>query len=341
MATITLPVPGEMSESMKSSVTLTLDGLDYLHGTLDKYGFAIVTGLLSEDEVETGLSLFWDYLESLGTGIERGNPTTQTNDKWPPTFSTGILDNPSLSAGQSSVAWWGRLKAKSIFSALYGTDDLVTSLDAIGLFRESIKTKNSLWYHTDANPTKHIYNYSTQGILNLVDTTRDGGGGLVVLPHSHKLLFPFIGGKKDWCPLWDDRSFWNRYEDEVKNVPDLAPVRVGAPAGSLILFHSSVIHCNIPCQDKRPTSSHLQRAVVYVCMAPRTRIGTGASLTHWAAKRREAVDAGATTSHWPDRIEVKRPPRFALKRDLHNGQMVTKGTVLRYDHLTNEMKALL
>lgn len=337
-ATLTLPVPIEMSDALKASVTLTASEISSLGAVLELYGFAIVTDLLSEQETQEGLSLFWDYLTSLGTGLDRDDVTTQSNDKWPPTFSTGILDNPSLSAGQSRVAWWGRVKAKGVFSSLYASEDLVTSFDTIGVFRERIKTKDNLWYHTDSTPARHKNDYSTQSILNLIDTTADGSGGLVVLPQSHTLLFPFVGGNKDWCPLWDDRSFWNRYEDLVEKSTGLHPVRVGAPAGSLILFRSSLVHCNMPCKKKLTTTpSHLQRAVVYVCMAPRDRVTD----KDWLAKRREAVDNGATTSHWPDRLEFKKRPRFPLKRPLHTGQMHSQGTVLMYDDLTDEMKALL
>ena len=332
-----LPEPAEMTQDMREAITLPVSDLSTLQNVLNEHGVAIVTGVLDEKQVDEGISLFWDYLESLGTDISRHDTSTHDNTRWPPTFSTGILDNPLLSSGQSRVAWWGRVHCKRVFSALYNTDNLVTSFDAIGVFREKIQTKKDLWYHTDSTPTKHTADYSTQGILNLVDTTQDGGGGLVVLPYSHRILFDEITAKKDWAPLWGDTVFWNKYNMVIDDIPELRPVRVGAPAGSVILFHSSVVHCNMPRLHTSPTPSHLGRAVVYVCMAPRERVTD----KKWKEKRIEAINSGHTTSHWPDRIEVKHPPRYPLKRDVCDGKMHEKGTVLRYDDLTEEMKDLV
>lgn len=329
--------PNELTEEMRLAVTVGMDTLPNLRSVLDEYGFAIVTDVLTTDEAEEGVSLFWDYLESLGTGIDRNNTDTQDNTRWPPTFSTGILDNPSLCAGQSRVAWWARLKAKQVFSSLYNTEDLVTSFDTIGIYREKIKTKKEMWYHTDSTPLRHEKDHSTQGILNLIDTTENGEGGLVVLPKSHSLLFQYVIKNADWAPLWNDEPFWEKYNELLSDNPSLHPVRVGAPAGSVILFYSSVVHCNMPYSTKRTTESHLRRAVVYVCMAPRDRVTD----KKWNEKRRQAVVDGATTSHWPDRIEKKRPPRYPLKRALHTGRMKEAGIVLDYDDLSDEMKSLL
>ena len=338
MSSKSIPQPTEMSEEMRRATTVSSPSL--AREVLDEYGFVVLEGLLSQSEAEEGISLTWDYLESLGTGIVREDYATHDNTKWPPTFSTGILDNPDLQAGQSRVAWWGRKKCKRAFSALYGTEDLVTSFDTIGVYRGSVTTSKDPWYHTDASPQKHGADYSTQGVLNLIDTTREGGGGLVVLPKSHKLLFPHLVGSKDWIPLWDDKDFWEKYESELEKCPDLLPTRVGAPAGSLILFYSSTVHCNTPhlkVRGKEGRVGSLARAVLYICMAPRERVTD----SDWLEKRRKCVDDGVTTSHWPNRIEKKRRPRFPLKRPLHTSEMRSKGTVLTYDDLDEEMKSLL
>ena len=38
---------------------------------LETEGWAVVPGVLTETEVETCISLTWDWLESLGSGIDR------------------------------------------------------------------------------------------------------------------------------------------------------------------------------------------------------------------------------------------------------------------------------
>ena len=50
----------------------------------------MVPGVLSPDEVQTCLDLTWDWLESLGSGIERSDPTTWTDNNWPGEFQSGI-----------------------------------------------------------------------------------------------------------------------------------------------------------------------------------------------------------------------------------------------------------
>jgi hypothetical protein len=332
----TLPEPKEMSEEMRQDTTISVNNMTSLKSILDTYGFCVITGVLSDSETNTGISLIWDYLESLGTGVSRTDTSTHTNDHWPPTFTTGILDNPIMCAGQSRVAWWGRTKAKRVFSHLYNTSDLVTSFDTIGVYREAIPTGKNLWYHVDSTIYNHPYDYSTQGVLNLVDTLHDGRGGLVVLPCSHLLLYEHITTKKNWAPLWEDEAFWEKYNLALPEVPEIEPIRVGAPAGSLILFHSSVVHCNMPRLHKTPTPSHLGRAVIYVCMAPRGRV----TLEEWDRKRKEAVEEGATTSHWPDQIEKKRTPRYPLKRKVCDN-MLEKDSVMKYSDLTPEMLDLL
>ena len=53
-------------------------------------GWTVVPGVLSPTEVQTCLDLTWDWLESLGSGIERSDPTTWTDHNWPGEFKSGI-----------------------------------------------------------------------------------------------------------------------------------------------------------------------------------------------------------------------------------------------------------
>jgi len=64
------------------------------------------------------------------------------------------------------------------------------------------------------------------------------------------------------------------------------------------------------------------------------------TLEEWDRKRKEAVEEGATTSHWPDQIEKKRTPRYPLKRKVCDN-MLEKDSVMKYSDLTPEMLDLL
>src|SRR3954468_21075838 len=55
------------------------ESIAYLH----EHGYAVIAGVLSPEECETALGLTWDYLEELGTGIDRNDWTTWGDDRWP------------------------------------------------------------------------------------------------------------------------------------------------------------------------------------------------------------------------------------------------------------------
>ena len=53
-------------------------------------------------ECEEYIASLWDWLEALGTGIQRQDPNTWTPEKWPPTYR-GILN--SLEIAHQSFVW--------------------------------------------------------------------------------------------------------------------------------------------------------------------------------------------------------------------------------------------
>ena len=67
----------------------------------------MVPGVLSPTEVQTCLDLTWDWLESLGSGIERSDPTTWTDNNWPGEFQSGITVQGQLNKylAASSLSW--------------------------------------------------------------------------------------------------------------------------------------------------------------------------------------------------------------------------------------------
>ena len=50
---------------------------------LSDNGFVIFGNVLSQEEADHSLELLWDYLEQLGTGIDRSDVDTWGNDRWP------------------------------------------------------------------------------------------------------------------------------------------------------------------------------------------------------------------------------------------------------------------
>ena len=43
---------------------------------------AVIKNALTKDEAARGVSLAWDFMEDLGTGIDRSDPATWDSDRW-------------------------------------------------------------------------------------------------------------------------------------------------------------------------------------------------------------------------------------------------------------------
>src|SRR6185369_6952793 len=52
------------------------DGIAYLH----EHGYVVIADVLSPAETARALALTWDYLEQLGTGIDRNDVATWDDD---------------------------------------------------------------------------------------------------------------------------------------------------------------------------------------------------------------------------------------------------------------------
>ena len=153
--------------------------------------------VLSPTEVESALRLLWADLGSLGTGIERGQPSTWHGERWPGgDGGVGLISAGMEEYGftHSEACWYvrGVPALRDAFAAVLGTDDLEVSFDGLSLFRPwSIDPKwatESGWFHHDRGPVGFegaSVDAPTfvQGVLNLLPTSL-GSGGNVCLSDS-------------------------------------------------------------------------------------------------------------------------------------------------------------
>jgi len=63
--------------------TFTLEDGDAWTEHLKEFGVVVLKGLISDQDVAMAKSLYWDWLESLGSGIKRNDPYTWQNEAWP------------------------------------------------------------------------------------------------------------------------------------------------------------------------------------------------------------------------------------------------------------------
>ena len=77
------------SASPKPPRFVDVDKFDVADGAaarahLDERGFVVFRGVLDASEVARANELFFDYLEALGSGVDRNDVNTWGDDRWPP-----------------------------------------------------------------------------------------------------------------------------------------------------------------------------------------------------------------------------------------------------------------
>jgi ectoine hydroxylase-related dioxygenase (phytanoyl-CoA dioxygenase family) len=230
---------------------------------LKKYGYCVIPNILTSDESNYYIEEIWLWLEGLGTGIDRTDPTTWRADKWPPA-TRGIIHD--LSVGHADFIWDLRLNPNvlQVFEKLWKTSELLVSFDGINIMKPpklngSVNKKS--WFHTDQSPQKKGM-HCVQGLVNLDDSDATDGAFVVLSGshHYHEQLFERNGHNDsfDWYKLLPNDMEWLLKQDNVEQ--KIVP----APKGAMILWDSRTIHCN---KSPDPQSENFRYAI-YVCMTP-------------------------------------------------------------------------
>jgi hypothetical protein len=315
---VPLPHPPANSgfRTFDAAELLTPDGRRDIFMYAEEYGFVVVDNVLSAEQVAEGVAEFKRYM--LANEIDMDNVESVVSgfgDR-----DLGIVSRASI--GQSRFNWLARsnIFVKDAFRAVLGLPQgegkLITSFDGCGYFvnpeiphpqgagnggpggASLFGGTRDPWYHFDAG-SSDVANYF-QGVVNYMDCTPDTEAGIVLLPKSHKTVFP------RFYPA-ENKSLFKNYLSGVNGrlaakIMDLQleerPMRVPLKAGSLVLFRSSLMHCNMGCIPREDTANNpaqiLRRLVSYICMMEDPQ---DADLTK---QRKEYFKEGKTTAHQPD-----------------------------------------
>jgi hypothetical protein len=269
---------------------------------LREHGYVVIAGTLTPDECAKALDLTWDYLEGLGTGVDRRDWTTWDDDRWPTAAHGGIL--PGHGIGHCSAQWFirGVPSVKQVFAAVWGDDDLLVSFDGMALWRpwpmnEAWKTnRGGSWLHIDQHPITRPGQQCVQGLVSLLPTS-PGAGGNVLIPGSHKAferipeVYPERLGR---LPLDLDHF---RFPTDDPLLGGTPPIMCHMEAGDMLLWDSRTIHCSSGSLQPPPMKAELMRAVSLVCMMPR-RLTPPEVLE----QRKRAVEGVISTTNWTDRF---------------------------------------
>lgn len=253
---------------------------------LKTVGYTAVRVIGDNSELEQLRSSFWDFFEALGTGIDRKDPTTWEDDRWP-LQDRGILHNYNV--GWTRVNWELRqhpnvqLAFKKVWAGLLGLNtlpNLLSSMDGLCLIRppelveseaERIRSGSfRSWPHVDQSPLKRGLD-TIQGLVTLYESGPDDGG-----------LVVYKGTLADYPKFWLLTRI--RLAMAVPGINEdivraYQRIKLNGPAGTLFLWDSRVVHCNeapkigrslpsAPPEGSTPDLRYTPRAVCYVCMSP-------------------------------------------------------------------------
>ncbi|CAF0878972.1 unnamed protein product [Rotaria sp. Silwood1] len=273
---------------------------------LNERGYAIFSDILTNDEINNSIDLLWKHLENLKSpyDIRRNDPETW-NEHWPGICYIGLLNDHGI--GQSEFMWYirGKPNVKKVFSHIWNSNELFTSFDGVGCFRDWNLNKkwktDSAWYHCDQNPFRKPDRCSIQGFVSLTDND-ESTGGLVIVPDSHK---NFI----DLQFILDENRLWGDFVSIPHEVMErVHPRLVKCKAGDLVVWDSRCIHCNTPAlHDKRKNNllsePQLLRIVAYICMSPLSMFEPDGvryeNLEEFRELRENFVRNRTTCTHWP------------------------------------------
>lgn len=260
---------------------------------LEVKGYCIIPGILSHKQCDNYIGQMWDWLEQLGTGIDRNNKYTWNDNNWP-YYDKGIIQNYRV--GHAQFLWDLRCEQNiiDVYSSIWETDELLVSFDGMNVTRPTNITgqlEKKYWWHTDQSFLK-TGRQCIQGFINL-EKSQKGDACFCAIEGSHNYHEELFKTQNieplnlDWYELDQNEINWYLKEKKLKQA------KVYPPKGSLVLWDSRTIHCNYP------SITDNFRYVAYISMTPADKIDS----FNLRNKRKAFYDL-QTTTHWPHEITL-------------------------------------
>ena len=324
------PLGRNKSRKPKHELNTKENSPSWIH-ELNTLGYAVVPNVLTPAECDHTIDKAWEWLAAFGTGIQRNEPSTWTNDRWPMNFN-GIIQRYRV--GHAPFIWQVRTNPNviGVFKEIWGTVELLTSFDAMCVLRpgemiEDFEYSPS-WFHTDQSPKKNGF-HCVQGVLNLEEASVEDAG-FACYPGSHKFHAELFQRNSEYDTTVDFNVIAKEDLHWVESEKGLQPTRISATKGSLIVFDSRLLHCNVPA--KIPRAIPRWRYTLYICMTPRA----------WADQktlqaRVEAFRNQRMTTHWPHHVGLfPDDPDFPMLPEFYLGDVGEKLVGIK-DYNGNEL----
>ena len=222
-----------------------------------QHGVVVVRGVLGPDRVEATVDEIFSCREinaKTGAAVKsRTDPADWEDARWPTAafmHKRGFIS--PYADFELRESWMNRQDPRvvGVFRTVLGRDDLHVNLDRYGVMRPTVMPDGSVredfltrsrWLHWDQNPWQRPDFYGVQGLIALSDShDARGAGGFACVPGLHA-----DGRFGEWAAAHPERR------GGVIEIPEDDPLyaeaeRVNMRPGSLLVWDSRVLHCNVP-----------------------------------------------------------------------------------------------
>lgn len=289
-------------------VTFDKENVDGWKQHLEEEGYAVIHNIFDSTRIQEAIELFWKDWNTVSPGFARNDPSTWSIQTAPLMFTKGAAVFNGF--GQSDFMWYLRVQPEilEIFSHVHNipSSELITSFDGFSVFFSKKQKNPRPWWHIDQHPSNPLY--SIQGAYNFlpvddINAQNVQSAGFTVIPKSHLTFVPSqTRNSADWIEI--DK---NKTAEETSQITSHG-VKLLVPANTFILWNSKTIHANTGITSINPRiktdSGTINRLTTYITCVPRNRC-TSEEITQ---KRIQAYLDGSTTSHWPEKVEIKTYP---------------------------------
>ncbi|OTB01412.1 hypothetical protein M426DRAFT_266337 [Hypoxylon sp. CI-4A] len=259
-------------------------------------GYTVVKGAIPTERAKHYQRKAIEWLRSFDSSLDINDPSTWTGARLPVQTDRNTYEHYGVV--HERFMWEARQEPGVVdaFAKVWGTKDLIVSFDSLNVTLPNLKKARAPWPHIDQAPRKRGL-HCVQGIINLSHAGPEDGS-LVVIPGSHKYVEQFFDentNPADW--EWRDNRYFSDADMEVFRARGLAPKKVLAEPGDLILWDSRTIHWG----GEPSAKSDTVRIVIYAAYAPR-KMATESALEEKA----RVFNAYGATTHWPhDNIRLR------------------------------------
>lgn len=282
---------------------------------LIEHGWVVIPKVVEEKVCDETRRQLYSFLFNYNKSLKIDGPAEAWHDlnNLPPGTLHGGMNR---CAGHLPALWTIRQHpgVARVFAELYGVEatELATSMDAWTVWNAKAvtpKMRDKIWLHVDQggqgmppwpllDGVQDEYKDGSidisgfecvQGYVTLEDADQEEDGGLYVIDKGHTLHKNyFLQNPQRTKNVCNWHKFKPAYLDSLDET-HFPRHAVKASKGDMVLWYSKTPH-----QGRPPTNRGHNRAVVYVCQAPKALL-----TPNDVAVRKEAWETGRMTSHWP------------------------------------------